>query len=186
MKLKALSLSDCEQVRQWRNEQLPMLRTSFPLTQQQQMNFYSDVVCNRQANSRYWGIVENDNQVLNRDVMGNLIPEQNAGLIGMCGLENISLENRNAEISLIFYTKFLINKYGEIALDLLLHEGFMNMNLENIYTEVYECSPYNKFWMQQANKYNSRLAILPNRKYWNGLYYDSEYINFNKERYNEI
>jgi len=58
MKLKELTLENCEQVRQWRNECLEALRTPFPLTKEMQEQFYRDVVCNRDARARYWGVWE--------------------------------------------------------------------------------------------------------------------------------
>lgn len=167
MKLKALPLSDLEQVRQWRNEQLPMLRTSFPLTFEMQVDFYKNVICNRQANARYWGIHSDDR------------------LIGMCGLENIQWENRLAEISFILNPKYQNYKLNEEALSLMLDEGFSNLNLENIFTEVYEFSPHFTFWSDVAKKYNTSLFFLPNRKYYNGEYWNSYYINFNKGEYLE-
>ena len=164
MKFKALSLLDVEQARQWRNEQPEILRTPFPLTEGQQKQFYYEVVCNRHANARYWGVYLED-------------------LIGMAGLENIQWENRLAEISLILDPEY--TDYMDEALQLLLHEGFNNLNLENIYTEVYECSPYLDFWLSYNPDFTPCFIRLPNRKYYRGRYYDSFYINFNKERYNE-
>ena len=166
MKLKALSLPDLEQVRQWRNEQTSMLRTPFLLTQEQQETFYRDVVSNRQANARYWGIREKDI------------------LIGMSGIENIQWENRLGEISLLLIPGGM-RKYGTKALKLLLHKGFMNMNMENIFAEVYECNPHLHFWMSMVEKYDTCFVRLPNRKYYNGEYWSSYYINFNKEAYLE-
>lgn len=162
MKFKELSLEDIEQVRQWRNQQLSMLRTSFPLTKEMQADFYHNVVCNRQANSRYWGIWEDD-------------------FIGMAGIENIQWENRLGEISLILDPEY--QDRAEQALRLILNEGFNDLNLENIYTEVYCCSPHFDFWM--TNELNADKVVLPKRKYWDGTYYDSLYINFNKEQYHE-
>jgi RimJ/RimL family protein N-acetyltransferase len=146
-----------------------MLRTPFPLTQEQQAKFYSDVICNKQANAKYWAITD-------------LYHPGCEMLIGMCGLENIQWENRLAEISMVLNPEYPLEKYGEEALQLLLHEGFMNMNLENIFAEVYECNPYIAFWLSMYNKYNGikPAILLPNRKYFNGQYYDSAYINFNK------
>lgn len=191
MKLKSLSLSDVEQVRQWRNEQIEMLRTPFLLTQEQQVNFYHEVICSRQANARYWGIcVDGEKFSLKQapDGTGFLDKEILDKFIGMCGLENISWENRLAEISLILDPEYPMDKYGEEAVRLLLHEGFMNMNLENIFTEVYDCSPNQQFWIDSYIQHRGNdipMITLPSRKYWNGKYYDSLYINFNKERYNE-
>jgi len=191
MKLKVLSKWDCEQVRCWRNEQLDSLRTSFTLTLEQQVRFYNEIICNRQANARYWGIWEEGklfklNFNHKKDVNLPLVEEsKKEELIGMTGLENISRENRNAEISLIFNTEYPMDKCGVEALRLLLHEGFMNMNLENICAEIYLCNPYYEFWMEQVYKYKCKTASLPQRKYLNGKYYDGVYINFNKGDYDE-
>jgi RimJ/RimL family protein N-acetyltransferase len=190
MKLKSLSLPDAEQVRQWRNEQLDMLRTSFPLTQEQQEQFYREVVCNRQANAKFWGIVCNVPNIVNMYHAESDKPyetfESNTThkeLIGMCGLENISWENRNAEISMVLNPEYPLDKYGEEALGLLLHEGFMNLNLENIFAEVYACNPNMEFWTDVINKYKCITAFLPYRKYYNGQWYSSTYININKGAY---
>jgi len=168
MKLKALSINYLEQVRLWRNEQQLALRTPFLLTAEQQEGFYWDVICNRQANARYWGIHDDINN-----------------FIGMCGLEDIQWENRLAEISLLLDQLRTLNKYGADALSLLLEQGFMYLNLENITAEIYKCNPGFQFWMGQAAKHMAKLAILPNRKYYAGQYYDSLYITFNKGAYLE-
>jgi len=168
MKLKALSTDDLEQVRLWRNGQHSALRTPFLLTAEQQEGFYWDVICNRQANSRYWGLYD---------------PIRN--FIGMCGLENIQWENHLAEISLLLDPFLTLDKYGTEALSLLLEQGFMYLNLENIAAEIYECNPIFRFWTEQAAKYKAKTATLPNRKYYAGQYYPSLYINFNKGAYLE-
>lgn len=163
MKFIALSLEDLEKVREWRYSQKEMLRTAFLLTKEMQEQFYYEIICNRQANARYWGIFEEYNN-----------------LIGMCGIENIQWENRLGEISLIMSPQHNENKMKN-ALFKLLNEGFNNLNLDNIYTEVYYCSRLFNFWKEL----DSQMVTLPNRKYYEGKYYDSLYINFNKERYNE-
>lgn len=168
MILKALTLSDMKQISIWRNQQREILRTSFILTEEMQEQFYKDIICNRESNARYLGIYDNYD------------------LIGMCGLENIQRENRLAEISLILDPDY--QDQATKALNLLLREGFMNMGLENIFTEVYDCSPYQDFWINEYISYMDDkipMITLPNRKYWNGKYYDSLYINFNKEQYFE-
>ena len=186
MKLKELSLSDVEQVRQWRNESLVSLRTPFLLTQEMQSKFYSDVVCNRQSNARYWGIVGDNNIELNKDAYGNTVTIQNTNLIGMCGLENISWENRNTEISIILNPECQGKGYGSKAVELLLDQGFNYLNLENIWGECYKCSSAIEFWQKIYIKYSGNETYLPNRKYWNGIYYDSLYFNINKSNFNIV
>lgn len=182
MKLKALSLLDCEQVRQWRNETLVSLRTPFLLTREMQERFYSEAICNRQADARYWGIfIEQDTgyadsklESITQDI-----------LIGMCGLENISWENRNAEISIILNPEYHGKGYGSQAVNLLLDQGFNYLNLENIFGECYSCNPAVEFWKKISQKYNAKCCYLPNRKYWNDVYYDSLYFNINKSDFKE-
>jgi RimJ/RimL family protein N-acetyltransferase len=189
MKLKELSLPDCEQVRQWRNKNMAMLRTPFMLTEEMQEDFYHNVVSNRNSNARYWGVWE-DGKIKTTHYFDNT-PAFNTEsdgiiLIGMVGLENISWENRNAEISIILNPDYQHKGYGTQAVDLLLDQGFNYLNLENIYAECYECNPALGFWHKMTNKYadkyNPKPVWLANRKYWQGKYYDSLYVNFEKER----
>jgi RimJ/RimL family protein N-acetyltransferase len=182
MKLKALSLADLEQVRLWRNGCLESLRTPFLLTQEMQEAFYRDVVCNRQSNARYWG-AWTEEPYPKTVLTGNITMQRigvNSVLVGMCGLENIQWENRLAEISLILDPEYPM--YAD-ALRLLLSEAFMSLNLENVYTEVYDCSPYRSFWREIIDKYKCDAAILPCRKYWNGRYFNSMYLNVSKGAY---
>lgn len=175
MELKALSLEDMEPIRQWRNSQLEILRTSYPLTQEMQEQFYHDVVCNRYANARFWGIVDTIEELSN--MRGQKV------LIGMAGIENIQWENKIGEISLILNPKQSNNADLRKALVLILDKGFNCLNLENLHTEVYSCNLNREFWLQRASEYLGYTCKLPNRKYWQGNYCESMYINFNKELY---
>lgn len=169
MQLKVLSYNDVEQARIWRNETLSMNRTPYPLTQEQQAKFYHEVVCNRQANSRYWGIWE-----------ANSLTE-NETYIGMGEITNISLENRNGEIGLLMNPGYVY--MANEAIDLILEQAFEHLNLENIYGECYLCSGYIGIWISIALRYyedSDALTFLPKRKYWQGQYYDSLYFNINK------
>jgi hypothetical protein len=148
-------------------------------------------------NARYWGIVLqekrkmeiilSDGSPITKIDTKTLEPEMYDVniLIGMCGFENIEWENRLGEISLLLNPGYPPDEYGKEALSLVLYQGFMILNLENIYTEIYECSLHRSFWVERADKYNASLTGLSARKYYNGRYYDSYYINFNKGAYNE-
>jgi len=167
MKLKVLSLSDVEQVRQWRNEQLDSLRTSFPLTKEQQERFYADVVCNRQANARYWGVWE--------DIADKFI--------GMIGIESIELENRRGEISFITDPEYSSNELNKKVLVLMLDKGFYSLNLDNIWGECYECNNSYDFWIEMIKDFNGTSSKMENTKFFNGKYHNSLYFNFNKGSY---
>lgn len=173
MKLQVLSKSDCEQVRLWRNESLVALRTPYMLTQEQQEEFYIYTVSERNVKARFWGV----------SITITLDDGSYDKLIGMVGLENIEWENRRAEISIIINPAYQGAGYGEQAVDLLLEQGFMYLNLANIWAICYECNPAVRFWDSIMDKYDlGRESInIPNMKYWNGKYYNGAFFNITKE-----
>jgi RimJ/RimL family protein N-acetyltransferase len=180
MKLKPLTLSDCEQVRQWRNENLSMLRTSFPLTEEMQGEFYLSNVCNRSLNARYWAIVIEE-EYPSYGVTKNITMKKDGireVLIGMAGIENIEWENRLAEIGLIMNPDYI--HMAEDAIELILEQAFNYLNLENVFGEVYKCSPYSDIWYGMALENKGTCCVLPNRKYWQGKYYDALFFNINR------
>jgi RimJ/RimL family protein N-acetyltransferase len=169
MKLTALTKENCEQVRQWRNSDISGWRTPYLLTQEQQEEFYNEVICNRESRSRFWGLWQRCENYGFTDVW----------FLGMGGFENIEFENGRAEIGLI--VKPENEAYFDEAVTLLLHEGFANMGLQNIYGEVYQCSPYFDFWHKIARKYNANCVILPETKRWNNQMYDSLFFTVNRD-----
>lgn len=165
MIFKNLTKEDVEKVRKWRNECLYALRTPFLLTEEMQQDFYKNVVCNRNANSKYWGLAYNSESVL----------------IGMSGIENIEWVNRRGEISIIINPEHHGTGIGSYAFKMLLDKCFNELNLNNIWGECYSCNPATAFWKKQIVKYNGQSFLMPNAKFWNGKYYDSLYFNFNRE-----
>jgi RimJ/RimL family protein N-acetyltransferase len=164
-------MEDCEQVRLWRNEALYALRTPYQLTQEQQADFYRNVVCDRNARARYWAV---RNGAGERHAMG----EAAHPLIGMVGLENIEWENRRAEISIMLDPAYRGKGYGETALELLLEQGFKHLNLDHIWGECYGSNPAMRFWTRMADKHNGKTAIITDTKYWDGTYYPSYHFTF--------
>ena len=178
MKLKPLTLSDCEQVRQWRNENLAMLRTLFILTEEMQAEFYHNVVCNRNANARYWAVAIEEEYP--RYAQKDEITDR---LIGMIGIENIQWENKLAEIGLIMSPDH--TDMAEKAIELILDQAFNYLNLENVFGEVYKCSPCSDVWYGVALVNKGTCCNLPNRKFWQGKYYDALFFNINREEWNK-
>jgi len=171
MKLKELTLEDCERVRQWRNNCLESLRTPFLLTKEMQEQFYRDIICNRNARARYWGVwIEYGGESCRADEF-----------IGMIGLENIEWENRRAEISIILNPEYRGKGYGEQAVDLLLEQGFTYLNLENIWGECFLCNSAIGFWKEIVKKYYGFAFTMQNTKYCKGQYYNSYYFNITRE-----
>ena len=158
--LRVLSIEDMEPIRQWRNQCLSTLRTPFPLTTEQQEQWYRDEICNRSSRSRFVGI------------------EESGELVGYGGIENIQWENRIGEISLLIDPKKHKQGYGFRAACHIINTAFNDLNLHTVYAECYQNNPAVKFWDRVfANQYKT---ILPNRKYDYGRYYDSVYYSWSK------
>lgn len=182
VKLGDLNMQQCEEVRQWRNKLEGVLRTPFFLTDKMQQDFYNNVVSNRNSNNRFWGVyvtesLDNSFAVDTKTIAMRRVNE----FIGMIGFVGIEWENRLAEISMIINPQLHSKGIGKKAFSLLLENGFNHLNLNNIYGEVYLCNPAVEFWVKELAKYNGRHTTLPNRKYFEGKYYDSIYFNFNRE-----
>jgi RimJ/RimL family protein N-acetyltransferase len=182
MQLTCLTKENCEQVRQWRNLNLAIWRTPYLITKEMQEDFYNNIVCDRKSEHRYWAVWEEFPTVKTLPSGLEIIVNENI-FIGQVGLCSISLENRNAEISMVINPDLRGQGLGVQALELLFEKGFNEINLENIYAECYICNPDYKFWESMTEKYYTRNAILADRKYWNGILWDSLYINFNKNTY---
>ena len=180
IRLTAPTREDVELVRQWRNQSIDTLRTPFLLTQEMQKDFYDTVVCNRQANSRFWTVQREWDE---KHLAGKPDAEkfQTIGLVGLVGIE---WENRLAEISLLLDPERRGRGYGTEALSLLLKKGFRELNLENIYGECYTCNPAICFWKKMIARHQATTAVLPYRKFWDGRYWDSLYFNFERGKAN--
>jgi RimJ/RimL family protein N-acetyltransferase len=180
MRLKVLSYNDVEQARIWRNENMSMNRTSYLLTPEMQGEFYQEQVNNRLANARYWGIwLEPQNNDYSNSRKETIACCSCETFISMGEITSISNENRNGEIGLIMHPDYV--HIAEKTIELILEQGFDYLNLENIFGEVYVCSPYLDIWANIATKYNAAWCYLPNRKYWNGKYFGSQYFNISRE-----
>ena len=158
--LRVLSIEDMEPIRQWRNQCLSTLRTPFPLTKEQQQQWYRDEICNRASRSRFWGV------------------EQKGALVGYGGIENIQWENRIGEISLLINPAEHGNGYGKEAAFEIIRQAFGSLNLNTVYAECYYDNPAIAFWDKVF--LNDYRTILPNRKYSYGRYSDSVYYSSSK------
>jgi hypothetical protein len=168
MEFKVLTLYDCLEVATWRNETLNALRTPYGLTNEQQADFYHNVVCDGKANARYWGIhAEVEIEFIDKWSSERIAKATRKGslIIGMAGIENIEWENRRGEISMILDPSNRGNGFGDEAFTLLLSKGFYELNLENI------------------NKYGGQHALFPNMKFWAGKYWRGLYFNFERSKY---
>jgi len=169
MELTVLTKEEWEQCRLCRNENLSIWRTPYLLTKEMQEDSYNNMICNRKANSRYWGVHE-------------IIQEgESDTFIGVVGLTDIFWENRFAELSMMLNINFNQQGLGTKALLRLLDKGFNELNLENIRGEAYTCSITIDFWNKILERTGAYKTYLPNVKYWQSSYYQSLYFNFTKK-----
>lgn len=168
MRLLPLTKDDCYLVWHWRKNCPEALRTTFPLTGEMQHGFYDNVICDKTSVHRYWSINDGDK------------------FAGMGGLTDIQWENSIAEISLIMNPEWRDGQSSEKAVQLLLRHGFNNMGLKTIFGECYNCNCAGiGFWQRVCKHYGSYQATLPNRKYWNGKYWDSFYFSIDAKDFNK-
>lgn len=162
MRLDAPTREDVEKVRIWRNdpEVRSSLRTPHMITKESQEEFYLNLT---KSNHRYWSIRDGD-------------------LVGFGGLTNISWENQFAEISLILAPGFRGQGRGRPSVNLILEEGFDRMGLTTVFGEVYHTNPkVVEFWESITKDLFGYLTILPNRKFYNGTFYNATYFSIDVE-----
>jgi RimJ/RimL family protein N-acetyltransferase len=180
MRLRELQDNDIFAINAWRNASKVSLRTNGPETVEKQEEFYQQLA--KRTDWRFWGI-EFD-KIIDEDTT---IDTYEPTISGQGGFTNISLDNRNAEISLIIDPYWRGKGYGKEAVDLLLEQAFDYMNLQNVYGEVYDCNDEGVvFWQKVIDKYGTYFIRLPSRKYWEGKYYDALYFNLNRYWYDII
>ena len=187
MEFRALNKEECEIVRLWRNKCPEALRTPFLLTKEQQEEFYANVVCNRNANARYWGIwveekivIADDDRLTSTAYHFNSVADFKYTFIGMCGLENIEWSNGRAEISIILNPGMQRYGHGKKAFEMLMGKAFHELGLHSIWGECYACNEAFEFWLKMIEAYNAQSSILPVTKFYNGMYFGSKHFTFTK------
>ncbi|QSX07145.1 GNAT family N-acetyltransferase [Sedimentibacter sp. zth1] len=126
VKIKAIEKEDLEQLMEWRN--LPEFRKYF--------REYRDINENMQ-NKWFENTVVNDKNTIMFSIFDNCTKK----LIGCCGLCYINWVHRYADLSLyIGIDECYIDDcgYAEEACKLLFDYGFNELNLNKIWTEIYE------------------------------------------------
>lgn len=164
IELRPLTLENVLTVLPWRREYRETLRTPYMLTEEMQADYYKNVICNRESRTRYWGVWAGD------------------AFVGYGGLENISWENGNAEISLLIGPEYQRKGYGKEAVRAFLAEAFGHMRLHAVFGECYKCGPW-RFWAKLGNvdpldEADMLGRCLPARKYHDGQFWDSYYFTF--------
>lgn len=169
VELRALNLEDMEPIREWRNRCLDTLRTSFPLTKEQQIKWYETEICDRKSNSRFFAV---DIIIIEHSPIDTYKQKM---MIGYGGIENIQWENSIGEISLLINPDEHRNGYGISAAKKLISVAFDKLGLMTVYAECYNNNPAIDFWKKVFDGFYS--TRLPSKKYSNGVYYDSTYFS---------
>lgn len=157
MRLRPPKLTDVIIVGAWRNSCMESLRTPTYSTQITQTKFF-DKTMNSDSN-RYYVI-------------------ENADMVAFGGITDIETENGLGEISLLVKPHLVGSGVGEESVELLLNHAFNKLRLQTVYGECYSCNEKGlKFWQKICKKYKARVAVLPNRKFWEGKFYDSLYFS---------
>lgn len=124
---------DILKIKQWRNEQINILRQKKPLTDEEQMNYYKNVI--KPTFSQ-----EHPEQIL----FSYLHQDR---CIGYGGLTHIDWYNQRAEVSFLLETArnhdiSQFQKEFGIFLEFLKQIAFDDLKLHRLYTETYDIRPY--------------------------------------------
>lgn len=126
--IQALQPEHIESVRLWRNAQLPVLRQQHPISRQQQIDYFSDVV---------WPALEHDqpSNILLACVVGDR-------LIGYGGLVHVAWADARAEVSFLLDPEIVRSKeqyarYFRAYLDLVARLAFDDLSLHRLSGETY-------------------------------------------------
>ncbi|GKU76809.1 GNAT family N-acetyltransferase [Paenibacillus sp. L3-i20] len=117
-------------IKQWRNEQMDVLRQKKWITDEDQLNYYSKVVVPT--------FTEEEPRMMLFSYMSN------GSLIGYGGLTNIDWDNKRAEISYLVNTnrsyesnkEIYINDFGSF-LEIIKYISFHEIGLNRLYTETF-------------------------------------------------
>ena len=180
MILKALTLENLETARLWRNGLMAAWRTPFMLTKEMQEDFYRNVICNRQSNLRYWGFWVTEEYKGYDDKSYSEVTTEYDAFVGFGGIENIHLENRTGEISILIGPEFRGQGAGKEALRLMLDQAFNVLNLDIVHAECYLCNESIKWWDKMGELYKTETYELPYRKYYNGRMYSARFYYFKR------
>ncbi len=180
----ALTQSDCETIRHWRNEDISGARTPYMLTELHQTDFYRDVVNDSDGHHRYWAVRKRYEMPDALEGNGNdatCRTPDSVDLIGIAGLTNIEWENSRAEVALMIGPDSRGFGYGRKALAELYEWGFNRMGLHSIYGNVYTCNPSIDFWSKMRAEFKMSLEYIPNAKWWDGEYHRAMFFELDRD-----
>jgi len=134
VRLRELNTSDAEQARRWRNDER-IWRWC------RQNDFISDL------NQRDWFNAQHADRTIKMYAIEVDSNEFKNVFVGVCGLTDICHVHSRAEFSLYVSPESQGKGIGRAALHALLKHGFMNLNLRQIWGEVFDGNPAMKTFL---------------------------------------
>jgi GNAT superfamily N-acetyltransferase len=153
-----------------------MLRTGWT-TLEQQRRFYEG---NFLKDYKYWEFIENV----------KLNEESKPAVLAVGGFVHIKGRKRRrgrrrrgkAEIALIVHPQARGQGFGTQCAEWILHEGFANLGFKTIWGEAYGCGAV-RFWRRIYERYDARIRLKRDTKYWEGWYFGSTFFSIDREKY---
>lgn len=156
-KLRKLTFEDLLLIKDWRNEQIDVLRQNKKLTNNDQLN--------------YWNKIKNSDREKLFAIDG-----RDGNLVGYGGFVNLNKEYKKAEISFLLKSEIKENSnqftviFSE-TLKFLVEYGFKKLDLNRIFTETYE---FRQVVISILEKLNfKKEGVLRENVFKNGKYFDS-------------
>lgn len=146
-------------IMKWRNEQLYHLRQQKPLTEEDQDNYFYNIVSKLFEQ-------EQPIQILFSFLENNIC-------IGYGGLVHINWIDKNAEISFVMNTqleKQYFTKYWSIYLRLIEEVAFSQLNFHKIFTYAFDLRPHLYVVLEQSGYVKE--AVLKEHCFFDGKYKD--------------
>lgn len=141
----------------WRNEQLFHLRQNFPLTIEDQTNYFLKILAPQFQS-------EKPDQILFSFLRKNKC-------IGYGGLVHIDWENKNSELSFIMNTKLeedYFEKYWTYFIKLISKVAFGELKFNKIFVYAFDLRP-NLYRILEKNKFIHEAQLKNHKKHLNGF-----------------
>lgn len=148
IKLKSVETSDLKLIRDWRNSSgTREFNTQFTLLNMKNQKVWFNDISNNKSSRKMFMILDECKKP-----------------IGICGLINIDIENRSAEVSIILgEIKYRGKHLGSESLEALISYGFKKLKLHRIGAEIFE---YNKTSVKLFERLNFKFEATLRERLW--------------------
>lgn len=112
--------------------------------------------------------------------MKSFVISENCSLVGVVSLSHLDFSARKCEFSIMVVPEHRGKGYGRKALKDLLNHAFNDLNMRQVYSDVFDYNPALPLYDAIGFK---RYGTLPNWYYKNGKYINSVIISISKDDY---